>query len=136
MSCPSQLARIVSGHDTFAKKAEFTRHFKGRSGKRRLIVRFLHTQPTSPVSVRDMRFAEIRATFPRVSERSRGLRGMFFWIFARNQPISRASLWSPICSFRVLTPETRLECAGTGCSYPIASRVDQQGIPKSSRIPV
>ncbi len=37
------------------------------------LVRILHAQPTSPVSAGDVRFEEIGATFPRVSETLRNL---------------------------------------------------------------
>ena len=120
MSDFCSLCAMVSGVQIRLNRRKSARHFKAIFCADISVVRVLSAQPASPVSVRDVRFGEIRATFERVSERSRGLRGMFFWIFARNQPISRASLWSPIYNFRVLTPETRLECAETGCSCPIA----------------
>jgi hypothetical protein len=54
-------------------------------------------------------FAKILATFPRVSEMSRSLRSVIFWIFRRNRRISLASLWSRIFNIRVAPSETRFE---------------------------
>ena len=65
------------------------------------VVRISRPQPTSPVSVGDVRFAKIGATFPQVSEALRNLCGAIFWILGDIRPIARAGLWSPIFNIRV-----------------------------------
>jgi hypothetical protein len=82
-------------------RARFSRQLKRISVQMDSVVRVSPPQPASPVSVGDVRFAKIGATYPRVSETSRKLRGAIFCILGDIRPIARASLWSPIFNIRV-----------------------------------
>src|SRR5215510_2129903 len=106
--------REVSGAQMFRNPGEFARHFNGAFRKRHLRVRVLAPQPTSPVSVGQVRPAKICTTFPRVSRTLRSLCGGNFSILRDIRPISRASLWSPNFNIRVALPETRFELIETG----------------------
>ena len=68
----------------------------------------LYAQPTSPVSIGDVRVEKIGATFPRISEPLRNLCGAISWILGEIRPLP-AQVSSCLFSISVCDTETRFE---------------------------